>query len=506
MAIADDRSKVLFLPVIRGTYDAALTVAVKAAMRAAAAEVGAEGLFPADDDYTGGLICSDDDVRGYFEAWRGELSRIGAMIAFSSDFMAERAVQDTARLLPPDVPVFLIVNNDDPTDMAAAKVGDALCGSLSVHHNLRMLGRSIVRSCRIDMHDAETLRDFLGRYLRIAAGIERLRNLRIAMIGVNPSDFATTFTNQLKLFELGFSLHPYELLDLWGDTVLGGQLDEGLDADAGPGGGVKLRWPIYRNDPRVADVKAQLCEAVAPPPDERHQETIARCFLWIQDLFERDRLDAGAIHCWSEFPRYFGLAPCAVAMLANLLLRRPVVCELDICHAAVAALAWPMTDQAGVILDINNNGWDPRVFNVFHCSQTPPNWLARPGCISDWGGIEGPMAPEPFTGVSAATTPDAFRAIVFHGQFLRDDAGSRGSSGWAFVPNLPDVLRAVETAGIHHFVAMKGHLGRDVADVLRFRGLVVTDMTRDVPGLDALEAELPRLADASPQCRRVFSQ
>jgi hypothetical protein len=101
-----------------------------------------------------------------------------------------------------------------------------------------------------------------------------------------------------------------------------------------------------------------------------------------------------------------------------------------------------MTDRCGVLLDINNNGWDPRVFNVFHCSQTPTTWIEGEAGMGDGGAIEGRMAPLAFTGVSAATASDALKATVFQGRLLPDDAGLRGTSGWAFVPNFPDVIEA----------------------------------------------------------------
>ena len=365
MAITPHRSKVLFLPVIRGFYDRSMTQEVKAAMRRASDELGVDGILPADDAYTEGLICKDSDVRSYWEAWRADLPDVKALIAFSSDFMQERAVMDTTRLLPEDVPAFLIVNNDDPAAQVKGEpVGDTLCGSLSVHHNFRMLGRR----------------------------------------------------------------------------------------------------------------------------------------------FEQDFIDAGAIHCWGEFGRYFGIQSCSAVMLANLLLGKPVVCEVDACHAIMAKLANVMSGEPGVILDINNNGWDPRVFNVFHCSQTPPNWLIDRGEIAGKGIVQGLMQAVPFTAISAATSHDAFHATVFTGQFLSQDPGLRGSSGWAFVPNCQDVLKSVEETGIHHFVAMKGHRGAQVAAALRFKGLVVEDMSCEMPALEEIETELPSLgASACGRCG-VYSE
>ena len=488
-----NRSKVLFLPVVRGgMYDHGLTHRSLANVRAAADALGVRGIYPTRDVGAEGLISQPAHVATYYERWRAELADVKALVVVSGDFMAERAVQDTVRLLPPDVPVFMMVNNDRPSEIAPANIGDSLCGSLSVHHNVRMLGRRIVRACRIDMMDADCVAGFFGRYARIIDGAEALRNMRVAMLGVNPDPFATTFVNQVKLFELGISIHTYELLGMWGDTVLARQLEPGQTKYSGPLGEIGMARAIAPDDARIPDVIAQLQDAVpGAPEDERRLDTIARCFLWIKDTFERDGIDAGAIHCWPEFGRFFGMAPCSVGMLANLLLKRPVVCEQDVCHAVMAALAWPMTGEPGVVWDVNNNGWEPRVFNVFHCSQTPTNWLSTPGRISNWGGVEGELQPVPFTGISAATTSSDFRAAVFHGQLLPGHVENRGTNGWAFVPNLPQVLKSIESFGIHHFVALKGHVGGEVADALRFRGLTVDDLAVDVAGLEELEGQLP---------------
>jgi len=508
MAITPPRSKVLFLPVVRGMYDPSMTQAVKSALRAAAQELGVDAIFPADDAYTDGLVCKDRDVRAYWQTWSGQLADIKALIAFSSDFMDERSIMDTARLLPADAPVFLMVNNDDPqTQAAGGTVGDSLCGSLSVHHNLRMIGRSVTRSCRINMNDAALLETKLREYLTVIDGIEALRHLRVALLGVNPTSFATTFTNQLELFRLGFSLHTYELLDMWGSVVLGGQLSGQESTFDGELGQVNLIRPIRRDDPDLAGARERIasvgCKLSGP---EEQLDRLARCFLWIERTFERDFIDAGAIHCWPEFARYFGARPCAAAMLANVLLDKPVVCEVDVCHAIMAKLARAMSGEPGVILDVNNNGWDPRVFNVFHCSQTPPSWLVDGGEITDEGTVTGVVRPVPFTGVSAATSSDAFHATVFAGHFLAEDPGRRGSSGWAFVPNCQNVLSAIEQHGIHHFVAMKGHRAAAVCDVLRFKGLVVNDMAAPVPPLHQIESELP--TPGTEQCRglRVYSK
>jgi len=60
--------------------------------------------------------------------------------------------------------------------------------------------------------------------------------------------------------------------------------------------------------------------------------------------------------------------------------------------------------------------------------------------------------------------------------------------------------------GIHHFVAMKGHLGREVTQALAFRGLEVRDLSQPVGSLDEIEKAMPRLREtgACGACR-VFA-
>ncbi len=500
------RDKVLFLPAVRGKmYKPEFTGQAKAALRKACATYAIDGIFPDDDAFHQGAVSRIDEALAYYEIWRDDLSRIKALIAFSGDFMCERVVQETAALLSPDVPVFLMVSNDKPADMVQGKMGDSLCGTLSVHHNLRMIGRGILRSCRIDMNDQTCVDRYLSQYKMLIDGIESMRRMRIGLIGLNPDAFATTFSNQIKLFELGISLHNYELLSLWGDTMLGRSLTGDETKASGVFGEVPLRNPIRKDDPRVGEVVARMRKdaRLMIEADQERLETIARCYLWVKDAFERDSIDAGAVHCWPEYMQFFQMPACAWAMLANLWLNKPVVCEVDICHAIMAKLGQAMTGEPAVILDVNNNGWDPRVFNVFHCSQTPPNWMKEPAKINSWGAVEGQAAAVPFTGVAAVTSCAAFNATVFQGCFLKQDPGRRGFSGWAFVPNLPDVLKAMENGGgIHHFVAMKGLNGATAADILRFRGLEVTDLSQAVGAVDEIENELPPMGDGA--CR-VFS-
>jgi L-fucose isomerase-like protein len=506
MPIVPKRSKILFLPAVRSGGAAPLSKKAKTAARDMAAEMKLDAIFPPDDMGTQGLISVDHDVREYWQQWQGDLSQIKALVVVSSDFMRERAIMDTVRLLPEDVPVFMILNNDDPAAMAAGSFGDSLCGSLSVHHNMRMLGRRITRGCRIDMLDKDCLRSIFQEYLRTIDGIEALRNMRLATVGVNPDAFATTFTNQMMLFRLGFSLHTYELLDMWGEVVLGGQLGGDAAEYEGPFGSVRLGQPIRKDDPRVAEAKARIAASgLNIEAGERKADLIARYFLWLQTTFERDYIDAGSIHCWPEVGRYFGIgAPCAFSMLANLLLDKPVVCEADVCHAIAAKLGNVVSGEPSVILDINNNGWDPRVFNAFHCSQTPVNWLVDGGTVGDYGAVGGTLACTPFTGISAATSHDAFHATVFTGMVLRKDALTHGSSGWVFVPNLPEVVKQIEQTGIHHFVAMKGHQPQVIADALGFKGIQVRDLSQEVGSIEDIEADLPPIEDGRGQCR-VFS-
>jgi hypothetical protein len=292
---------------------------------------------------------------------------------------------------------------------------------------------------------------------------------------------------------------------MWGDVVLGRHVEKGQSQYEGDFGTVKLTRPIYRDDQRLDDIRKQMSDLVRMP-DNPQADTIARCFLWLKDVFEADRIDAGAVHCWPEFAKFFGIAPCSFAMFANYLLGRPLVCEGDLGHAIMARLAWAMTGQAGAILDVNNNGWDRRVFNVFHCSQTPVNWLTgEKELCGGWASVHGPVAPGEFTAISAGTSSDDFQAVVYQGRMLPGDQPGRGSSGWAFVPNFPEVLAEIERRGIHHFVVMKGLLGTDVADVLSWRGLDAVDLSDDVPNQDDTLADLPDFGDDTDAVR-VYSR
>lgn len=518
MAISHPRSRLLYLPLVRGFFNPELGRKAKARVRASSERVGADGLWPADDAYTAGSICTDADVRDYYRnQWASHMSDICAVIAIGGNFMEERAFQDTLRLLPSDVPVFLVFQNDDPNNMAFENRGDAYCGALSIHRNARMIGRTVVASRGVDMANESILDATVGEYLRIARGIEAMRNMRVAMLGVNPVEFATTFTNQVELFRLGFSIHTYELLELWGATVLAEQQRQ-FPKELGTAlPGIRPTRPVLSDDPRLAGLRERVASLLnlGRVPAAK-VDLMLRCLLWISDTFDADSIDVGGIHCWTAFEQYFQIAPCTFSALANSILAKPLVCETDICHAIIAGVARAMTGKPGVILDLNNPGWDPRVVSMFHCSQTPPEWIEGRGEVAGhniiedvetvgrgnaFGVVEGGLKAVPFTGVSAATSSTSFDATVFQGRILRESSDSFGSNGWAFIPNNQDLLDVVHQRGIHHCVLMEGHLGQEVAKALSFRGLQVADLSVPVPSIEDIEAELgPRPATGRGVC------
>lgn len=507
MAITNRRSKVLFLPVVRSFFNPELGRIAKKRAALAADKLGMTAIFPADDRYTSGSICTDADVREYHGTqWGSQIADIKGMIVVGGNFMEERAFQDTLRLLPPDVPLFLVFQNDDPSNMEFENRGDAYCGALSIHRNAQMLGRKVLRSRGIDMAQEQILDATLGEFVGIMNGAEALRNMRIGMLGVNPVEFATTFTNQMKLFELGFSLHPYELLDLWGGSVFAARQQQFPEEVRRAFPGIKPSNPIRADDPRIGETRARLTALLghSRTPEDRI-DVMVRAFLWIRDIFERDGIDVGGIHCWTTFEQYFQITPCTFSAMANSILRKPIVCETDICHAIMTGLAWAITGEPGVILDLNNPGWDPRVVSMFHCSQTPPEWIAGTAEVDEhtiiagaptvgrgnaYGVVEGPLAPSPFTAVSAATSSSSFDATIFQGRVLREEVKSFGSNGWAFIPNHQDVLDVIHKRGIHHCVIMKGLVADQVRTALEFRGLDVVDMSAPVRSLDEIEKEL----------------
>jgi len=506
MAITSDRQKVLFLPLVRSFFSPVLGQRAKAAAIAAAKELKINGIFPEDGKYTAGSICNDRDVREYYEKWKSEMGNIKALFVVGGNFMEERGFQDTLRLLPEDVPAFLIFQNDNPSKMDFENRGDAYCGALSIHRNASMIGRGVVSSRGIDIGNREVLAGTLKEYMRVVDGIESLRHMRVAMVGVNPVEFATTFTNQMELFRLGFSIHTYELLDLWGATVLADKAVTAPEEMKRLFPGIKPTNPITSKDPRIGEMRKKADKLLGHSriPEDKLNLMI-RCLLWIQDIFERDRIDTGGVHCWTSFEQYFQITPCTFASLAASLLGKPLVCETDICHAIMCRLAWAMTGEPGVILDLNNPGWDPRIVSLFHCSQTPAEWITGKGEIVEqtiiegdanvgkgnaYGAIAGDLAPVPFTGISAATSPTSFDTTIFQGQILRERVDSFGSNGWAFIPNNQDVLDVVHKQGIHHCVIMKGHMGSEVAKALSFRGVEVVNLSVPVPSLEEIEKEL----------------
>ncbi len=87
----------------------------------------------------------------------------------------------------------------------------------------------------------------------------------------------------------------------------------------------------------------------------------------------------------------------------------------------------------------------------------------------------------------------------------KEKVDSFGGNGWAFIPNNQDVLDVIHERGIHHCVIIKGHIGREVAKALSFRGISTVDLSVPVPSLAEIENELGPMPKGGRQTCPVHS-
>ena len=162
-----------------------------------------------DDVVPDGMVRDQKHVGPVVDHFRSK--GVDALFMPHCNFGTEGAVGMIGKKL--GVPVLLWGPRDDAPLPDGSRYRDSLCGmfaSSKVLHKLKV-PFSYVENCRV----AEPqFRDGMSLFLRAAAVVKAMRNLRIAQIGVRVDFFWTTIDNESELLEkFGIEILPIDMSD-----------------------------------------------------------------------------------------------------------------------------------------------------------------------------------------------------------------------------------------------------------------------------------------------------
>ena len=265
-----------------------------------------------DDISENGICWNMDETRRIIEKFR--TAGIDALFIPFCDFGEEQVAAAIASGF--HLPVLIWGARDERPNNDISRGRDTQCGMFAATKVLRRHGvtYSYIVNCETE---SDEFRQGYDRFIRVAAVLKALRNLRIAKIGNRPVPFMSVMTNEAELLRrLGVTVIPVSPADVSararkiaeesGTAFLQyyGDLTSRMDASAMNAEEVKLS----------AAMKPALLE-----------------------VMKENNCTAGAFECWSAFPSLIGVCPCVVlGEMADE--GYPLACENDINGAVTLAI------------------------------------------------------------------------------------------------------------------------------------------------------------------------
>ena len=396
-----------------------------------------------------GLLLEQQDILHVIKKMKD--NEVDALFFPHCNFGCEGAIGQVAAAL--DVPVLLYGPRDDAPDESGSRTRDSQCGlfasgKVMCRHNIPF---SYIPNVSPD--DA-CFKNGFERFIRVAAVVKAMKNIRILQIGPRPNDFLSVMTNEGELLEkFGVQVFPISLLEL--QNEMGRISTEERD--------------------KVDELSRFIQNHYTGPGAQwqKPRETLAAMKLAIRKFAEDYRCGCACIQCWSAMQNSLDVFPCAVnSMLADE--GFPVACETDINGAISAILIQSATGNSRPHFLADLTVRHPEKDNVellWHCGAFPSafaknkedckitqGWDGKPQCGNcAWELQNGDITICRFDG-------DHGEYSLFLGEGLGvDGPHCKGTYTWFEVDDwVKWEYKLVQGPYIHHVAGTYGH----VADVL----------------------------------------
>lgn len=344
------------------------------------------------------------------------------------------------------VPVLLQACSDEVGKMDFAHRRDAFCGKIAMANVLRQCGIKFThfRPFTTEL-SGEVFAGHIEKFAQVCRVANGMKRFNIAAIGARVTAFKTVRYDEIALQRHGINVESIDLSNLFARVR---QID----------------------GKRVKAKREQLLETVVFDgyPDEK-LDTLAKVGLAIDDIVSEYSADAMAIRCWEELQKEFGIAPC---LLLGEMNQRGIAsgCELDVTNVILQRALALASDNAAMMLDINNNfGTSEDKCIAFHCGPVPLSLMEGKGHVEEHlmfkksfgagsgvGLNVGKLPAYDITFGGGKTEDGAIHAYICDGRFT-DDKIEKGFFGMGAVmqtPRMGDVLDHVVNNGYRHHVCI----------------------------------------------------
>lgn len=296
-----------------------------------------------------GMIKQGSDARKVADYFIEQ--KVDAVFAVQCNFGTEDAVAKVCKWV--GKPALLWAPRDPAPDPAHeyGRATDSQCGIMATGKVMRQFGApfSYMTNCWID---DETFERGLKTFMRVAAVVKAMTNLRVGLVSNRPPEFWSVKCNEMQLLErFGVEVEPVTLIELEQrhKKILAERRNE-LDAI-------------------VAEYKENCCVCV----DEESLYKTASLKTAMKEWAIEKNLSAIASSCWGPMRDMAGIASCFV--FGELTCEGiPTVCEGDVngaitCILAEAATGWEKTSFFADITQRHPTNDNAELF--WHCGVFP---------------------------------------------------------------------------------------------------------------------------------------
>ena len=277
-------------------------------------------------------------------------AKIDALFIPFCDFGEESVAASIAKEF--DVPVLIWGSRDEFPNTDAVRGRDTQCGMFAATKVLRRHNVKYSYIFNVDTDSKEFAEGF-DRFLRVAAILKSLKNLRIAKVGERPTPFMSVMANDANLLtKFGITvvpISPYSVVKLAKEVV-----EENGEEFAAYYKDLTGRMDISNTKEDVA-------------------KNIAGIRIALARLMEGNGCTAAAMECWPAFPELVGFSPCtAMGELADL--GYPCACETDMNGAVTMAIlrACSLFNDAPFLADLTiRHPENDNAELLWHCGPFP---------------------------------------------------------------------------------------------------------------------------------------
>lgn len=250
------------------------------------------------------------------------------------------------------VPTLVWGARDERPNTFEARGRDTQCGMFAATKVLRRHGvkYSYIWNCETESDD---FANGYENFIRVAAVLKALKDLRVAKIGERPVPFMSVMTNEAALIKnIGVTTVPISPYAIAQNAQ---KLMDSEDAE----------YMAYYED------LTSRMDSI-----EMSEEGVKKCAaikVALQKMMEEKGCSVGAFECWSAFPAVCGVCPCTVlGEMADAGL--PLACETDVNGAITMAIlrACNLYEESEFLADLTiRHPQNDNAELLWHCGPFP---------------------------------------------------------------------------------------------------------------------------------------